>query len=523
MNTFDYIIVGAGSAGCVLARRLTEDPTVRVLLLEAGEPDRRREIHIPAAFSKLFRSECDWNYTTTPQPGLGGRELYWPRGKVLGGSSSINAMMYVRGHRSDYDRWRDAGNAGWGYDDVLPLFKRSEHQELGPSKFHGKDGPLNVANVRTLNPLSKAFVESAVERGLARTDDFNGADQDGAGFYQVTQLKGRRHSAAAAFLTPILGRPNLTVETGALAHRVLIENGRAVGVDYARHGGVSVARADREVILAGGAVNSPQLLMLSGIGPADHLREHGIPVVVDAPEVGGNLQDHLLVVVAHQSRRPVGLANAESLPNIARYLMFRTGPLASNIGEAGAFIRTSDGLEAPDLQIIFAPAYYLNHGFTKVEGHGFSVGTVQLRPYSRGRIRLRSANPKTHPEIDPSYLTDERDLALLVEGVKRCRDMVQGRALDALRGDEYTPGADARDDSALSEFVRRSAETLYHPVGTCRMGADIRSVVDPELRVCGVERLRVVDASIMPDIVGGNTNAPTIMIGEKGAELIRGG
>lgn len=522
MNSYDYIIVGAGSAGCVLARRLTEDPAVRVLLLEAGEPDRRREIHIPAAFSKLFKSECDWNYTTAPQPGLDGREMYWPRGKVLGGSSSINAMMYVRGHRSDYDRWRDAGNAGWGFDDVLPLFKRSEHQERGPSKFHGTGGPLSVSNVRTLNPLSKAFVDSAVECGLARTDDFNGAEQDGAGFYQVTQLKGRRHSAAAAFLTPILGRPNLTVETGALAHRVVIENGRAVSVDYARHGGVVVARADREVILAGGAVNSPQLLMLSGIGPADHLREHGISVVVDAPEVGENLQDHLLVIVAYRCRKPVSLASAESIPNIARYLMLHSGPLSSNIAEAGGFVRTSDGLEAPDLQFLFGPAYYLNHGFTKVDGHGFSVGTVLLRPHSRGRIRLRSANPKAHPEIDPSYMSDERDLDLLVEGVKRCRGLVQGRAFESLRGDEHTPGKHVRDDDALAEFVRRNAETLYHPVGTCRMGADIRSVVDPELRVCGVDGLRVVDASIMPDIVGGNTNAPTIMIGERGADLIRG-
>ncbi len=523
MNSYDYIIVGAGSAGCVLARRLTEDPAVRVFLLEAGGPDQRREIHIPAAFTKLFKSECDWNYSTTSQPGLDGRELYWPRGKVLGGSSSINAMMYVRGHRSDYDRWRDAGNAGWGFDDVVPLFKRSEHQERGPSKFHGTGGPLNVADVRTINPLSRAFVESAVERGLSRTDDFNGAEQDGVGFYQVTQRKGRRHSAAAAFLTPVLGRPNLTVETGALAHRVVVENGRALGVDYARHGHVVMARADREVILAGGAVNSPQLLMLSGIGPADHLREHGIPVVVDAPEVGENLQDHLLVIVAYRSRKPVSLAGAESLSNIARYVMFHSGPLASNVAEAGGFLRTSDGLGAPDVQILFGPAWYLNHGFTKVEGHGFSVGPVLLRPHSRGRLRLRSSSPKAHPEIDPMYLSDARDLDTLVEGEKRCRDLVQGRALDALRGEEHTPGADVGDDAGLSSFVRRSAETLYHPVGTCRMGADIRSVVDPELRVCGVEGLRVADASIMPDIVGGNTNAPTIMIAEKAAELILGG
>ncbi len=522
MNSHDYIIVGAGSAGCVLARRLTEDPHVRVLLIEAGGPDRRREIHIPAAFSKLFKSECDWNYSTTPQPGLDGRELFWPRGKVLGGSSSINAMMYIRGHRSDYDRWRDGGNVGWGFEDVLPLFKRSEHQERGASEFHATGGPLNVADVRTLNPLSRAFVESAAERGMDRTTDFNGSHQDGVGYYQVTQRKGRRHSAAAAFLTPVLVRPNLTVETGALAHRVVIEDGRAVGVDYSRDGHVHRAHASREVILSGGAVNSPQLLMLSGVGPADHLREHRIPVVADSPDVGENLQDHLLVIVAYRCSKPVSLAKAESLPSVLRYLAFRSGPLSSNIGEAGGFLRTRDGLIAPDIQVIFGPAYYLNHGFTKVEGHGFSVGPVLLRPKSRGRIRLGSSDPAAPPIIDPAYFSEASDLEVLVEGVKRCREMVTGRALEPFRGEEYAPGTDVRSDADIAAFVRRSVETLYHPVGTCRMGPDARSVVDHDLRVCGVERLRVVDASIMPDIVGGNTNAPTIMIGEKGAVLIRG-
>ncbi len=520
---YDYIIVGAGSAGCVLANRLSADASATVLLLEAGGSDTQREIHVPAAFSKLFKTPLDWAYETEAQSTLGNRKLYWPRGKVLGGSSSMNAMIYIRGNTRDYDQWAQLGNEGWSFADVLPYFKRAENQEHGASDLHGVGGLLDVCDLRTINALSRAFVDACVELGIARNDDFNDAHQEGAGIYQVTQRNGKRHSTAAGYLRPALKRANLTVHTNAHATRILFEGKRAVGVQYRRDGANTEVRAKREIILCGGAVNSPQLLMLSGIGAADHLKQFGIAVVIDLRGVGRNLQDHLATGALYESTQPITLAGAQSVPNLLNYLVFKRGPLTSNVAEAGAFVRTRPDLPAPDLQFHFAPAYFANHGFDAPTGHGFTFGPTLLHPESRGQIALHSPDPFAPPSIQPDYLKSEADLHLLIEGVKLSRRLAQTKAFDPYRGAEVRPGADVRDDEALAQFVRESAQTLYHPVGTCKLGNDPSSVVDAQLRVHGVDALRVVDASIMPNIVGGNTNAPTIMIAEKAADMIRAG
>jgi choline dehydrogenase len=518
----DYIIIGAGSAGCVLAHRLSADPQRKVLLLEAGEPDRKQEIHIPAAFAKLFKTECDWHYYTEPQENLFDRRLYWPRGKMLGGSSSMNAMIYIRGHQSDYDRWRELGNEGWGFADVLPYFKAAEHQERGASPLHGTGGPLNISDLRSINPLSSAFVEAGRELGFPTNDDFNGAGQEGFGFYQVTQKRGRRCSTAAAYLKPALGRPNLTVRTGAHATRLLIEGRRVTGVEYIQSGRTEKAEASAEVILSGGSINSPQLLMLSGIGPARQLQQAGIPAVFDLPGVGENLQDHLFVSVAYACTQPLTLANAESKLNIANYLLFKKGPLTSNVAEAGAFLKTDESLPAPNLQFHFGPVYYLNHGFTRPEGHGFTIGPTLIRPQSRGHIRLRSSDPLAAPSIQPRYFEREADLQVLVDGVRLACELVQAKAFSAYRGQPHCERLQLSSKDEIVEYIRNTAETIYHPVGTCRMGTDDMAVVDARLRVHAMENLRVVDASVMPEIVGGNPNAAVIMIAEKAADLIKG-
>jgi choline dehydrogenase len=516
---YDTIIVGAGSAGCVLTRRLSADPSHSVLLLEAGPPDKKTEIHIPAAFSKLFKTDLDWAYETVPQPNLGGRELYWPRGRMLGGCSSINAMIYIRGHRAIYDEWAAAGNRGWSYDEVLPLFKRSESFCEGESAFHGSSGPLQVSELRDPNPISRAIVEAARAHGLAANDDFNAERQEGVGFYHVTQKNGKRHSTATAFLKPVLGRENLTVETGALVTRVTFKDRRATGVEYVRDGRVLTAEAD-DVVLCGGAINSPQLLMLSGVGPVAELERHGIQPVQDLPGVGANLQDHLLYVAAWESLQPVSLANAESIGALARYLLFKKGPLTSNVGEAGGFVRLDPGAPAPDLQYHFAPSWFVDHGLGNPEGHGIGIGPTLLRPASRGSIKLASADPTAHPRIDPAYFDAPEDLEVLLAGVRLAREIAAEAPLRDFLGEEATPGSAAQSDDELRAAIRRTVETLYHPVGTCKMGGDADAVVDDRLRVHGVDGVRVADASIMPVIPNGNTNAPAIMIGEKAAELL---
>jgi choline dehydrogenase len=513
---YDYIIVGAGSAGCVLANRLTEDASVSVLLIEAGRTDTKPEFRIPLAVSKLFMSPYDWAYQTEAQSQLNDRQVYWPRGKVLGGSSSINIMVYIRGHKYDYDQWAEQGNPGWNYADVLPYFKKSERQQHGGSEYHGADGPLHVADLRSPNALSRTFVKAGIQVGLPPNDDFNGTMQEGVGLAQVTQRRGIRDSTADAYLRPALNRPNLSVVTGALVQRIIFEDKRAVGVAYKQQEREVQVRASREVLVCAGAVNSPQLLLLSGIGAGDQLQTFDIPVVAHLPGVGENLQDHLLVPVGYACTRPVSLAGAASLSNLLKFRLFRKGLLTSNIGEAGAFYKTRQDLPAPDLEIAFTPAAFRN---PKV--HGFTVGSILLAPKSRGYIALRSPDPEQYPAIQPNYLDHTEDIDVLIEGVKLARRLAHAQAFDRYRGEEVSPGPQVQSDQEIAAFVRKIATTVYHPVGTCKMGTNTMAVVDSALRVHGVEGLRVVDASIMPTIVHGHTNATAIMIAEKAADLIK--
>jgi choline dehydrogenase len=523
---YDYIIIGAGSAGCVLASRLSEDPAVKVLLLEAGDKDTAKAIHMPVAFSKLFKGPNDWAYYTEAEGQLGNRRLYWPRGKVLGGSSSLNAMIYIRGHRSDYDQWRDLGNAGWGYSEVLPYFKKAENNQNGPSEYHGVTGPLHVSNPRSLNPLSEVFVDAAEQAGFKRNPDFNGATQEGFGTYQLTQWQGQRDSTAAAFLRPAMSRPNLTVRTNVHAFEILFEGKRAALVSFRDGNGSKQERAEREIIVCGGAIGSPQLLMLSGIGPAEHLRTLDIPVLCDLPGVGANLQDHPSLAVAYECTEPISLASAENITNLIRYMAFKTGPLTSNVGEAGGFVKTSTSCPTPDVQYHFAPGYFIEHGFQQIKEHAYSFIPTLIRPHSRGRITLRCSNPLDSPLIHANYFADPRDTLAVVEGLSIARAIGETNAFAKYRKRELCPGPGIKnDEKSLRGYIENNAQTLYHPVGTCKMGptGDKLAVVDPELRVHGVEGLRVVDASIMPIIPGGNTNAPTIMVAEKAADLIKSG
>jgi choline dehydrogenase len=524
-DEFDVVVVGAGSAGCALAGRLSEDPSLRVLLLEAGGSDDVLEVQIPAALYKVFRTRRDWNYTTEPQPGLDGRRLFWPRGKLLGGSSSINAMIYVRGAAADYDEWAKlTGDDAWSYDHVLPLFRRMEDNARGADRWHGVGGPLRVEDLRSPHPWTRAVIESAVAAGYPRNDDFNGAAQEGVGQYQVTQKRGRRWSAADAYLHPAEARPNLTVRTGALTSRVLVEDGRATGVEYRRGGEVHVARAIREVVLSGGAVNSPQLLMLSGIGPADHLRSVGVDVVHDLPGVGANLQDHPLVPVISHVRSGRSLFRYESPSGYARWFAARRGPLTSNIAEAGLFTGSAPGLAEPDLQMHFIPAKFWRQAEVDPDVDAFTACVVLVHVASRGSVRLRSADPTWAPAIDAGYLTESRDLDALVGGVEQAREIAAVGPLAQVLAEEWSPGGALRRPDDLRRSVRETLESLYHPVSSCRMGRadDDSAVVDPQLRVRGVEGLRVVDASVMPTLIRGNTNAPTMMLAERAADLISG-
>lgn len=527
---YDYVIVGAGSAGCVLAARLTENPATRVLLLEAGPPDDADEIHIPAALNLLFKTTYDWNYQTTPQERAAGRSVYWPRGRTLGGSSSINAMIYIRGSRQDYNTWRDDyGCAGWGYTDLLPYFLRAENNSRGASAFHGASGPLSVQDGKYKSQLTAAFVESAQHSGLAANDDFNGARQDGSGFYQVTQRDGRRWSTADAYLHPATDRPNLTVLADALVTGLAIEGGRAVGVHYLLRGESETARAESEVILAAGAIGSPQLLMLSGIGPPDHLREHDIAVVADSPGVGANLSDHPVVTPIWHTPKARGLWEKAGPKNLFRWQLMHSGPMTTNVAESGGFSRSDPSLPAPDIQWHAVPAPYQEGGLTDPAIRAFSLLIALVSVGSRGHVRLRSSDPRHKPDIDPAYLSDGTDMEPLVWAVRMAREFAAARPMSRLCTAELAPGEDVQSEPEIREFIRRNLSTIYHPVGTCAMGGDsklaaskLTSVVDPELRVRGIDGLRVVDASVMPTVPRGNTNAPTIAIAEKAADLISG-
>jgi len=525
---YDYIIVGAGSAGCVLAARLSADSNVKVLLLEAGPPDDALEIHAPAALNRLFQTAYDWNYRTVPQHRAAGRSIYWPRGRMLGGSSSMNAMIYIRGNRYDYQTWRDDhGAAGWTYNELMPYFLKAEdNSRATASPYHRQGGPLRVTDTPHHSPANQAFLEAAVEQGAERNPDFNGERQDGVGWYQVTQHKGRRWSAADAYLHPAAARPNLTVKTNALVTSVTIVNETARGVSYLEHGELCTDTAEAEVILAGGAVNSPQLLMLSGVGPADHLTSVGIDVLVDSPGVGANLSDHPAVPVTWATPGVKDMGEHAGPLGALRWQLTHRGPLTSNLAECGGFARTADGLPAPDIQWHVVPAEYLDGGLGDPARRAVTVLVTLVDVASRGRIRLRSADPRHRAAIDPGYLSDPdgSDLIALRAGVKRAREFVTARAMSKICDTELSPGPHLRADDELDRFVQESMVTLFHPVGTCAMGGSSRraSVVDTELRVRGVKNLRVVDASVMPTVPRGNTNAPVIALAERAADLIAG-
>jgi len=529
---YDYIIIGAGSAGCVLANRLSEDPDCKVLLLEAGGRDWHPFIHMPAGLAKLVgKKNVNWNYETAPQHRLDDRTLWWPRGKVLGGSSSINAMCYIRGVPADYDGWAAAGAEGWDWNAVLPYFRRSEGNARGADALHGGDGPLTVSDLRYVNPLSRAFIEAGQQAGLRHNPDFNGPEQEGVGLYQVTQRDGARCSAAVAYLDPAKPRPNLTVHTGALASRITFDkpasaHPRANGVTYSMLGKAFHQQAAREVIACGGAINSPQLLMLSGIGPAAELRRQRIDVVADAGGVGHNLQDHLDICTLQHSTQPISYDRASDLKVAFDYfLRGHGGPGSSNIAEAGGFARSRRAPDArADIQFHFVPAMLDDHGRRRLAGDGYTLHACFLHPRSRGRISLAGNRASDKPRIEANYLGDAEgfDLEMMVECARAAREIFAQPAFDAYRGAPIFPARSDLTDAELVDFIRAKAETVYHPVGTCRMGSDDTAVVDPQLRVRGVEGLRVVDASVMPTLPTGNTNAPTIMIAERAADLIRG-
>jgi len=531
---YDFIIVGAGSAGCVLANRLSADPANKVLLLEAGGRDRNPLFRLPMLMGKLFHSGIyNWHYHTEPEPHLNGRSLYWPRGKVLGGTSTINGMIYVRGNRHDYDRWSQLGLPGWSYDEVLPAFRRSEAHIQRSGEFHNSDGELTVCRARGHNPLMDVFCEAGEQAGYPLNDDFNGATQEGFGRYDFTIKKGKRWSTSWAFLRSVLGRKNLTVITGAETTRVIIENGRAKGVEYVKDGNLANAYASREVVLSSGVVNSPKALLLSGIGPADELKALGIDPVHDLPGVGKNLQDHVDCVMSWECKEPITLFSdlrADKLiPSVVRGMLFGEGITTTFPYEAGAFIRSNEGLVAPDIQLHFMPALektanlHFPNPFKKeaVEAnHGFTLRVGPVNPSSRGEITLRSKNPADKPRIQANYLQADFDIRTMIDGIRLTRDIINQKAFDRYRGKELAPGPTAMSDDDLTQWLRATAMTTFHPVGTAKMGTDPMAVVDSKLKVRGIAGLRVADASIMPVISSGNTNAPAIMIGEKCAEFI---
>jgi len=518
---YDYVIVGAGSAGCVLANRLSEDPDVKVLLVEAGPPDTADFIHIPAAFSALFRTQHDWDHMTGWEPGANNRRIYLPRGRMLGGSSSLNAMIYIRGNPLDYDEWRDAGCTGWGWDDLLPYFLRAEDNERGASEFHGAGGPLPVSEARARSASCEAFMETVDALGLARNEDFNDGEQDGYGYYQVTQRDGRRASASVAYLHPAMERENLTVETHAQVLKVLFAGGRAVGVAAMRGSETLTWQAEREVIVCGGAYNSPQLLTLSGIGRPEELELLQIELVAESRDVGMNLQDHPTAGVTFFCQEESSLKDALNDANLAMWMQGQ-GPLTSNIGENGGFARTRGDVPAPDVQFHMVPVVFEQEGLLAPPAHGFTLSACVLKPRSRGMVAVTTPDPTGKPFIVHGYYTEPEDVASAVAGLRMVMSFCRAEPLARYAETPHmVPASDSEED--LEAHVRATCQTIYHPVGTCRMGADEASVVDPELRVRGVEGLRVVDASVMPSVISGNTNAATIMIAERASDLILAG
>ncbi len=527
-EVYTHIVAGAGAAGCVVANRLSKNAAHKVLLLEAGGRDWNPLIHIPVGFTKLTSPDVNWGFSTAPQAQMNDREMWYPQGRTLGGSTSINAMIYIRGHRADYDDWEALGNTGWGYEDVLPFFKKSEKNSRLADRFHGVDGDMSVTQQTQHNLLTEAFVRSCQEIGLPFNADVNGAEQDGVTFYDVTQRNARRESSATAFLRPATDRQNLTVITRARCTKVIVENGRARGVEYLQKDETHVARTDGEVILSSGAVNSPRLLLLSGIGPAEELRALGIEPVHDLPGVGRNFQDHMDLYITAETE-PVSY-NKDDRPDRAirhalQYALYKTGPLTACVAEAGAFIRSSDEVRSPDIQIHCLPAYVIDHGRQRVKGHGVTINTCNLRPRSIGTVKLKSPDPADHPVIDPNYCGDEDgyDWKISLKAFEWGRKILQSESFAPLIKREHTPGSHVQTEEQIREYARQWSKTDYHPVGSCSMGTDESAVVDTDLRVRGLAGLRVIDASVMPRLISGNTQATSIMIGEKGAAAILDG
>jgi choline dehydrogenase len=536
-ESFDYIVVGAGSAGCILAARLSEDPSTRVLLLEAGPPDRSLWIHLPIGYGKtMWSDKYNWRFSTDPEPNMNGRRIYWPRGKTLGGSSSINGLIYIRGQREDYDDWAALGNVGWGYEDVLPYFVKAEGNQRGASEFHGGDGPLKVSDIASKDELIEAFIDGAQQIGVPRTDDFNGAQQEGAGYYQLNTWKGWRCSTAKAYLDPARARPNLRIETDAFVAGLIMQSDsdqpRATGVRYRQGGEMKSARCNAEVLLAAGSIQSPQLLQLSGIGPAALLQRHGIAVAVDSPNVGENLQDHLQIRLSFECSRPITTNDrlnswSGKLGLGLQWLLFRTGPLAVGINQGGCFMRAlptttgSNRNERPDIQFHVATLSADMAGGKVHPYSGFTMSICQLRPESRGHIRIRSADPFDPPEMQPNYLNTDLDRRTTLAGVRAARSISASDAMRPYVLREVKPGLAAATDADLLDFCRDNGATIFHPTGTCRMGVDAAAVVDSRLRVKGATGLRVIDCSVMPTLISGNTNATAVMIAEKAVDMIR--
>ncbi|MBO0841925.1 MAG: GMC family oxidoreductase N-terminal domain-containing protein [Nocardioides sp.] len=523
-SEWDYIVVGAGSAGAVVAARLSEDPGTSVLLIEAGGSHRHPNVMIPAAFAKQFGTSRDWGYRTEPEPYLDDRRLIQPRARSLGGCSTMNAMIYIRGHRSDYDGWAREGAEGWSYDELLPLFKRSERNSRGASQYHGGSGELYVEDPRDPNPVSQQLVEAAVDMGHPPNGDFNGAEQVGAGLFQTTLKRGARWTTADGFIGPARRRPNLDVRAKTLVTRLVLDGGRAVGVEVrGTHGAPEVLRAGREVVVSAGAFGTPHLLMLSGIGPADHLREHGIETLVDSPHVGAHLQDHPLYVVNYETTATGTLAEAEKPVQLVRFLATRRGLLTSNVAEFGVFLHTRDGEEAPDIQFMGGPAYFWQHGQATYEKPAWAIGLSLVGPRSEGTVRLRSADPTVLPAVRFNYFQDPADMASIVAAIEQARELAATVRMKPITGPEIHPGASATSRADLEAHVRRDAEHTYHPSCTARIGSESSGVVGPDLRVHGVAGLRVADASVFPRITHGNTHAPSVVVGEKAADLIKAG